>query len=165
MILEPCLYDLLFHFLITVKNVTDKEKQDTQEERAKVSDASTQGHQKGVTFAAASPSDRPQPPTEPPVSAHTHPPAACAKIQSLLYRTRWVVCKVQTITLVWGGTSGNTAQLICPLILEAFGVHICARACLNSEHHVLTLFVFPRIINMWSELKSCTRAGSWTKPR
>lgn len=86
-------------FLLTVKNVTDEEKQDTQVEGAKVSDASSQG-QKDVTFAASSPSDRPQPPTEPLVSAHTHPPAACAKIQSLLYRTRWVVCKVQTITLV-----------------------------------------------------------------
>lgn len=144
MILEPCLCDVLFHFLLTDRNVTDEEKQDTsptQVEGVKVSDASTQGHQ-DITFTAASPSDRPQPPTEPLVSAHTasllpHPPAACAKIQSLLYQTRWVV-------------------------LEAFGV--CARACLDSEHHVLTLFVFPRIINMWSELKSWTRVGTWTKP-
>uniref|UniRef100_A0A674P1Q5 Globin domain-containing protein n=1 Tax=Takifugu rubripes TaxID=31033 RepID=A0A674P1Q5_TAKRU len=49
--------------------VTDGEKQDTsptQVEGVKVSDASTQGHQDDVTFgAAASPSDRLQPPTEP----------------------------------------------------------------------------------------------------
>lgn len=140
MILEPRLYDVLFHFLLTVKNVTEEEKQDTEEEGAKVSDASTQGHQKDVTFAAASPSDRPQPPTEPPVSAHTHPPAACAKIQSLLYRTRWVVCKVQTITLVcfvMGGNSGNTGVFWSPYLctcLSELGAPCADSVCLSQDH-------------------------------
>lgn len=59
------------------KNATDEETQDTsptQVEAVKVSDASTQRHQDDVTFgAAASPSDRPQPPAEPLVLQLTLP--------------------------------------------------------------------------------------------
>lgn len=38
-----------------------------------------------------------------------------------------------------GGLRGNTAELNCPLVLEAFGVHACARTransvCLSQDH-------------------------------